>query len=151
MLTWAASSFAKMKFLSLDVSQLYSEISHRLQQNTAASCWSEHNCQSHLCGWLSHEAEFSFPAKRPTSLSEHCHVINCPQQHQMISLLWHSSLFPQFNLFILQPTQKYKYETGNLKYLLIRQCMSWEYRELSGIVKLPSQIATWLSPNGKVK
>lgn len=34
---------------------------------------------------------------------------------------------------------------------LIRQCMSLEYLELSGIVKFPSQIATWLSPNGSVK
>lgn len=36
-------------------------------------------------------------------------------------------------------------------HLLIKQCMLWEYRELSGMVKLPSQIATWLSPKGSEK
>lgn len=36
-------------------------------------------------------------------------------------------------------------------YSLMRQCMSWEQRELSGMVKLPSQMATWLSPKGSVK
>lgn len=37
------------------------------------------------------------------------------------------------------------------RYLLIKQCILWEYRELSGTVKLPSQIATWLSPKGSEK
>lgn len=36
-------------------------------------------------------------------------------------------------------------------YLLIKQWTLWEYREPSGIVKLPSQMATWLSPKGSEK
>lgn len=36
-------------------------------------------------------------------------------------------------------------------YVLIKQWTLCEYREPSGIVKLPSQMATWLSPKGSEK